>query len=172
MARQERQESSQTLINPHTADPSGSHLPTPGLRSSHLGFGPHLPEGAALEPLRMAASQTTGTAWPCHPVPPHPLPPMWGNKVFHPRHGQRDGGRAGTVSALLQSWEPLQRYPGRRSRAGAKGPEGTSGHMPRFPRSEDNSQSPGSESIFSPIMAQGKGSGFIATPLTCKIMSG
>lgn len=84
MARQERQESSQTLINPHTADPSGSHLPTPGLRSSHLGFGPHLPEGAALEPLRMAASQTTGTAWPCHPVPPHPLPPMWGNKVFPP----------------------------------------------------------------------------------------
>lgn len=99
MAHQERREWSQTLINPHTADSSGSHLPTPGLRSSHLGFELHLPERAGSEPSRMAASQTTGTVAPsciatlCPHIHSHAW--MWGYKLFPPSLWKEGLGKSG-----------------------------------------------------------------------------
>lgn len=101
MVHQERRERGRSLINPHTAHSSSSHLPTPGLRSSHLGCGLRLPERIGLASLRMAVAQTTGTAWHCHPVPPQPRAgvDVGAQTLFRPLQGQRDGGRAGAASA-------------------------------------------------------------------------
>lgn len=77
----------------------------------------------------MAVRQTTGTVWHYHPVPPHPRVGVdVGVKTLPPSPRTEGRGKSGdgfspAEATLLQSWEPSERYPGRRSQAGAKGLE-------------------------------------------------
>lgn len=124
MAHQERRERSQTLVNPHTADSSYSHLP--GLGSSHLRFGLHLLERAGLEPLRVAASQPTATVWHCHPVP-HIHAWMWGinssTLAIDRGAGEERGWFQPSESNPVALLGDFAEIAGRRSQAGAKGLE-------------------------------------------------
>lgn len=124
VVHQERREPSRSLINPHTAHSSSSHLPMPGLRSSHLGYGLHLAEHTGLRSLRMGAH-------PDHrhrlalatPVSPHPRAGVdVGVQTLHPLQCGRDGLNP-VQTVLCQCWEPSEGYPGRRSQAGAQGLE-------------------------------------------------
>lgn len=177
MVHQERREQSRCLINPDTERFSSSHLSMPGLGSCPLGYGLHLPECTGLGYLRMALVRITDTARHCYPVLPHSRAWIWGNRVPHPLQDQRDGGQAGKSSAQRKQFcgnpaSLLKDTQGEGARLVPRGWSGAEGTCQGSHAQKTIREVPGAKVYLVPVMAQRKGSGFVATPVTCKIMSG